>query len=307
MDWTVIALLPLLCGLFFQLLDLTCAQSSTITVRDGSKIFYKDWGTGQPIVFSHGAPLSADDWDAQMFFFGTHGFRVVAHDRRGHGRSSQPFNGHDMDTYSDDLATLIEYLNLTNIILIGHSTGGGEITRYMGRHGTKRIAKAVLIASVPPHLAAAVPMQVFDGFRAALLADRSQFYKDTTIPFYGYNRAGANKSQGVIDHFWAQCVQGSKKAHYDEIIALSETDFTADLQRIDRPLLVMQGDDDQVVPFPASGQLQAQLVRNAQLKLYPGFPHGMCTTHADVINNDILAFIQQGQSSQQQQQQRPWG
>ncbi|OWA52883.1 Non-heme chloroperoxidase [Hypsibius exemplaris] len=269
----------------------TPGGSSTITTKDGTKIFYKDWGTGQPIVFSHGAPLSADDWDAQMFFFGSHGFRVIAHDRRGHGRSSQPWDGHNMDQYSDDLSELIEYLNLTNAVLVAHSTGGGEITRYMGRHGTSRIAKAVLISSVPPHLIANIPKPVWDGFRAGILADRSTIYRSMTIPFYGYNRPNVTSSQGVIDHFVIQCQQGSIKAHYDTMTALSETDFTDDLKSIKIPLLVMHGLDDQIVPFPFARQLSHQLVKGSQLVTYPGFPHGMCTTHADVINADLLAFI----------------
>ncbi|OQV12814.1 Non-heme chloroperoxidase [Hypsibius exemplaris] len=265
--------------------------SSTITTKDGTKIFYKDWGTGQPVVFAHGAPLNSDDWDAQLFYFGSHGFRVIAHDRRGHGRSSQPWDGHNMDQYADDLSELIEHLKLTNIILVGHSTGGGEITRYMARHGTRRVVKAVLISAIPPHYGALIPKALFDGQRASILTDRSQAYRDSTVPFYGYNRPGAVASQGVVDKFWLMCIQGSVKAHYDTVRALSETDFTEDLRGLDVPVLVLHGLDDQIVPFEVSGKLSAQLPKKAVLKTYEGFPHGMHTTHADVINADIFAFI----------------
>jgi non-heme chloroperoxidase len=269
----------------------------TITTKDGTQLFYKDWGKGQPIVFSHGWPLTADDWDAQMFFFGQNGFRVIAHDRRGHGRSTQTWNGNDMDTYADDLATLAEKLDLKNAIHIGHSTGGGEVAHYLGRHGTKRAAGAVLISAVPPYLLKTpanpngLPMEVFDQLRAGTAGDRSQFYKDLTIPFYGFNRPSAKVSQGIRDHWWLQGMSGSVKAHYDCIKALSETDFTEDLKKIDVPTLVLHGDDDQIVPVTAAAPLSAKLIRNSTLKIYPGLPHGMCTTNPEQINTDILAFL----------------
>jgi len=269
----------------------------TITTKDGTQIFYKDWGTGQPIVFSHGWPLSADDWDGQMLFFGQRGYRVIAHDRRGHGRSSQTWDGNEMDTYSDDLAALFEKLDLKDAIMVGHSTGGGEVARYLGRHGAKRVSKAVLISSVPPLMLkteanpAGLPMSAFDALREALAANRPQFYRDITLPFYGYNRPGAKISEGIREHWWLQGMLGSVKAHYDCIKAFSETDFTEDLKKIDIPVLVMHGDDDQIVPIVAAGLLSAKILKNATLKVYPGFPHGMPATNADQINADLLAFF----------------
>jgi non-heme chloroperoxidase len=273
----------------------------TITTKDGVQIFYKDWGTGQPIVFSHGWPLSADDWDSQMLFFGQHGFRVIAHDRRGHGRSTQTWDGNDMDTYADDLAVLFERLDLKNVIMVGHSTGGGEVARYIGRHGTKRVAKAVLISAVPPLMLkteknpAGLPLAVFDDLRAQYTANRAQFYKDITMPFYGYNRPGAKISEGIREHWWLQGMLGGMKAHYDCIKAFSETDFTEDLKKIDVPTLIMHGEEDQIVPIVAAGLLSAKIIKNATLKVYPGFPHGMPTTNADQINADLLAFIERSQ------------
>jgi non-heme chloroperoxidase len=260
-------------------------------------IYYKDWGEGQPIVFSHGWPLSADDWDAQMLFFGQRGFRVIAHDRRGHGRSSQTWNGNEMDTYADDLAVLTEKLNLKDAIHVGHSTGGGEVARYIGRHGTGRVAKAVLIGAVPPLMLkteanpGGLSIEVFDQIRAGVAGDRSQFYKDITLPFYGYNRPGAKISEGIRDHWWLQGMLGGVKAHYDCIEAFSETDFTEDLKKFDVPTLIMHGDDDQIVPIGAAGLMSAKIVKDATLKVYPGFPHGMCTTNPEQINADLLSFI----------------
>jgi len=270
---------------------------ATIATKDGTQIYYKDWGTGQPIVFSHGWPLTADDWDGQMLFFGKRGYRVIAHDRRGHGRSSQTWDGNEMDTYADDLAALFEALDLKNVIMVGHSTGGGEVARYLGRHGSKRVAKAVLISSVPPLMLkteknpGGLPLEVFDGLRAAMAANRPQFYKDITLPFYGYNRPGAKISEGIREHWWLQGMLGSLKAHYDCIKAFSETDFTEDLKKIDIPVLVMHGDDDQIVPIGAAGLMSAKILKKATLKVYPGFPHGMPTTNADQINADLLAFF----------------
>jgi non-heme chloroperoxidase len=271
---------------------------NTITTQDGVTIFYKDWGSGQPIVFSHGWPLSADDWDTQMMFFLSRGFRVIAHDRRGHGRSSQVADGHDMDHYADDLAALTTHLNLKNAIHVGHSTGGGEVTRYIARHGESRVAKAVLISSVPPLMVktpanpGGLAKEVFDGFQAQVAANRAQFYIDLpTGPFYGYNRAGAKSSQGVILNWWRQGMMGGTKAHYDGIVAFSQTDFTADLKKFTVPTLVMHGDDDQIVPYADAGPLSAKLVKGAILKTYKGFPHGMPTTEAETINADLLAFI----------------
>jgi non-heme chloroperoxidase len=270
---------------------------ATITTKDGTRIYYKDWGTGQPIVFSHGWPLSADDWDGQMLHFGQLGYRVVAHDRRGHGRSDQTWDGNDMDTYADDLAVLFEKLDLKDAIMVGHSTGGGEVTRYLGRHGAKRVSKGVLISSVPPLMLKApnnpegAPISVFDGLRAALAANRSQFYRDITLPFYGYNRPGAKQSEGIREHWWLQGMLGGVKAHYDCIKAFSETDFTEDLKKIDIPMLVLHGDDDQIVPIAAAAPKSAKLLKNATLKIYPGFPHGMPATNADQINADLLAFF----------------
>ena len=261
-------------------------------------LYYKDWGSGQPIVFSHGWPLSSEDWDAQMLFFGQRGFRVIALDRRGHGRSSQAWDGNDMDTYADDLAKLTESLDLKDAIHIGHSTGGGEVARYLARHGTKRASKAVFISSVLPLMLkteknpTGLPIAVFDDLRAQLAANRAQFYKDLTIPFYGYNRPGAKISEGIREHWWLQGMTGGMKPHYDCIKAFSETDFTEDLKQIDVPALVMHGDDDQIVPIGASALLSSKLLKNGTLKVYAGYPHGMPTTHADQINADILTFIQ---------------
>jgi len=269
----------------------------TITTKDGTEIFYKDWGQGQPIAFSHGWPLSSDDWDAQMLFFLQHGFRVIAHDRRGHGRSGQPSEGNDMDTYADDLAAVFDALDLKNIVMIGHSTGGGEVARYLARHGTSRVAKAVLVSAVPPIMLkteanpGGLPIDVFDGLRASLAANRAQFYVDITLPFYGYNRPGAVESEGVRRHWWLQGMMGSAKAHYDCIKVFSETDFTEDLKTIDIPVLVMHGDDDQIVPYQDAALLSVKLLPKGELKIYPGYPHGMLTVHPDVLNPDLLAFI----------------
>jgi non-heme chloroperoxidase len=266
-------------------------------------LYYKDWGTGQPIVFSHGWPLSADDWDNQMLFFGQRGYRVIAHDRRGHGRSTQTWDGNDMDTYADDLAALTEKLDLKDAIHVGHSTGGGEVAHYIGRHGTSRVAKAVLIGAVPPLMLkteanpGGLPLEVFDQIRAGVAGDRSQFYKDLTLSFYGYNRPGAKISEGIREHWWLQGMMGGIKAHYDCIKAFSETDFTEDLKKIDVPTLILHGDDDQIVPIGASGLMSAKIVKNARLKVYPGFPHGMCTTNPEQINADLLAFIKGEQAA----------
>ena len=272
-------------------------RSPFIEMKDGTQIYYKDWGTGQPIVFSHGWPLTADAWDDQMVFFASRGFRCIAHDRRGHGRSSQPWNGNEMDTYADDLATLATALDLRHAIHVGHSTGGGEVARYVGRHGTRRVAKAVLIGAVPPLMLktdanpGGLPIEVFDGIRAGVLADRSQFFKDLTTPFYGANRAGAQVSQGVRDSFWMQGMQAGFKNALDCIKTFSETDFTSDLKKFDVPTLIMHGDDDQIVPIGASAMLSSKLVKDATLKVYPGLSHGMCTINKDQINSDLLAFI----------------
>jgi non-heme chloroperoxidase len=272
----------------------------TITTKDGVSIFYKDWGKGQPIVFSHGWPLSADDWDNQMMFFLNRGYRVIAHDRRGHGRSSQVETGHDMDHYAADLAAVTEHLDLKNAIHVGHSTGGGEVTHYVARHGQSqnRVAKAVLISAVPPLMVKTpanpqgLPKEVFDGLQAQLAANRAQFYLDLpTGPFYGYNRPGAKPSQGIIQNWWRQGMMGGIKAHYDGIVAFSQTDFTEDLKKITVPTLVMHSEDDQIVPYVAAGPLSAKLVKGAILKTYKSFPHGMPTTEADTINADLLAFI----------------
>jgi len=274
-----------------------------IATKDGTQIYYKDWGSGQPMVFSHGWPLSADDWDAQMFFFGQHGFRVIAHDRRGHGRSTQTWEGNEMDTYADDLAALTEKLDLKNAIHVGHSTGGGEVARYIGRHGTKRVAAAVLISSVPPLMLktdknpGGLPLSVFDGLRAQMVANRAEFYRDITLPFYGYNRPAARISEGIRERWWLQGMMGGFKPHYDCIKAFSETDFTEDLKKIDVPTLILHGDDDQIVPIGAAALMSSKIVKSATLKVYPGFPHGMPTTHADQINADLLAFVKQSRQA----------
>ncbi|TCU21796.1 non-heme chloroperoxidase [Rhizobium azibense] len=271
---------------------------SSIATKDGAQIFYKDWGSGQPIVFHHGWPLSADDWDNQMLFFLGKGFRVIAHDRRGHGRSSQTSGGNDMDTYAADVAALAEALDLRDAVHIGHSTGGGEVTRYVARHGKGRVAKAVLISAIPPVMVKSeqnpggLPIEVFDGYRAALAANRAQLYLDIASgPFYGFNRPGAAISEGTIRNWWRQGMMGGANAHYECIKVFSETDFTEDLKVIDVPVLVMHGSDDQVVPIAGSAELSVKLLKNGKLKVYDGYPHGMFTTHADVINADLLAFI----------------
>jgi non-heme chloroperoxidase len=271
---------------------------STVTTSDGVEIFYKDWGHGQPIVLHHGWPLSCDDWDSQMLLLVQQGYRVVGIDRRGHGRSSQVSDGHDMDHYAADAAAVIEHLNLRNTVHIGHSTGGGEATRYVARHGKGRVAKLVLVAAVPPIMVKSpgnpggLPVEALDELRRSLAANRAQFYRDFAAnPFYGFNRQGATRLDGVIDNWWRQAMMGGAKAQYDSIKAFSETDFTEDLQSIDVPTLILQGDDDQIVPYKGAALLQKKLLKNSTLKLYPGFPHGMLTTHADTVNPDIVAFI----------------
>jgi non-heme chloroperoxidase len=272
----------------------------TINTKDGTQIYYKDWGKGQPLFFHHGWPLSADDWDGQMMFFLERGFRVIAHDRRGHGRSTQTDSGNEMNTYAADVNALVEHLDLRDAIHIGHSTGGGEVARYVAQYGKGRVAKAVLISSVPPLMVktaknpGGVPIEVFDEFRKSTAYNRAQFYQDVTLPFYGYNRPGAKVSQGVRDNWWRQGMMGGIKAHYDCIKAFSETDFTEDLKKIEVPTLVMHGEDDQIVPFADSGPLSAKLLKNATTKFYPGFPHGMPTTNADQINADLLTFFKEG-------------
>jgi len=271
---------------------------STITTQDGTQIYYKDWGAGQPVVFSHGWPLSADSWEAQMLFLAANGYRCIAHDRRGHGRSSQPWNGNEMDTFADDLAQLIETLDLTDVVLVGFSMGGGEVARYIGRHGTRRLAKAALISAVPPLMLktaanpGGLPMEKFEEIRQGALADRSQLYQDIASgPFFGANRPGAKVSQGMIDSFWLQGMQAGHKNTFDCIKAFSETDFTEDLKRFDVPTLIIHGDDDQIVPIGAAALNSAKLVKNAILKIYPGAPHGLADTHKDQLNADLLAFL----------------
>ncbi len=270
---------------------------STIKTKDGTEIYYKDWGNGQPVVFSHGWPLSADAWDPQMLFLGQKGYRVIAHDRRGHGRSGQPWNGNNMDQYADDLAELMDALDLKDAIMVGHSTGGGEVAHYIGRHGQKRVAKAVLVGAVPPLMLktdanpGGLPKQVFDDIRTGVFANRAQFYKDLTLPFYGYNRPGAKVSEGVRESFWLQGMMGGIKGQYDCIKEFSEVDYTPDLKKIDVPTLIVHGDDDQIVPMADSSMLTAKIVKNATLKVYKGAPHGLATTHQDQLNDDLLAFI----------------
>jgi non-heme chloroperoxidase len=271
---------------------------SFVKTKDGVEIYYKDWGKGQPIVFSHGWPLSADDWDAQMLFFLNHGYRVIAHDRRGHGRSSQVGDGHDMDHYADDLAVVTAHLDLKNAIHVGHSTGGGEVVHYLARHGEGRVAKAAILCAVPPLMLKTaanpngLPKKVFDDFQVALAANRSQFYRDVAAgPFYGYNRPGAKASEPVIQNWWRQGMMGGAKAHYDGIVAFSQTDFTEDLKKITAPVLVMHSEDDQIVPYVAAGPLSAKLLKNGTLKTYKDLPHGMPTTHAETVNADLLTFL----------------
>src|SRR6266849_3303105 len=274
---------------------------ATITTKDGTQIYYKDWGKGQPLVFSHGWPLSADAWEDQMIFLAARGYRCIAHDRRGHGRSGQPWDGNEMNTYADDLAALVEALDLRDAIHVGHSTGGGEVARYIGRHGTKRVAKAVLIGAVPPLMLktpanpGGLPMEAFDQIRAAVQADRSQFFKDLSAPFYGANRAGAKVSQGLRDSFWLQGMLAGHKAVYECIKAFSETDFNEDLKKFDVPTLILHGDDDQIVPIGASAMLSPKLVKGATLKVIPGAPHGMCSTLKDQVNSELLGFFKRSE------------
>ncbi len=271
-------------------------MSTYVTVKDGARIFVKDWGTGQPVVFAHGWPLSSDAWDPQMLFMGRHGYRVIAHDRRSHGRSSQTWTGNDMDTYADDLAAVLEALEIENAILVGHSTGGGEISHYVGRHGSGRVAKMVLVGAVPPLMLRTetnphgTPLEVFDGIRAGTAGDRSQFFKDLTTPFFGANREGHAVTQGMRDHFWMQGMLGGVKGQYDCIHEFSEVDYTEDLKKIDKPTLVIHGDDDQIVPIDASGKLSSKLIPQAELTIYAGAPHGLTVTHAEQFNADLLAF-----------------
>ena len=273
---------------------------STVTTKDGTEIYYKDWGAGEPVVLSHGCPLSSEAWAGQMLFLTQHGYRVIAHDRRGHGRSSQTSSGNDMNTYADDLAAVIDHLDLKNAVLVGHSTGGGEVTRYVGRYGTKRIAKVVLIAAVPPLVVKTaanpegIPLEVFDGLRSSLAKDPSQFFRDFAIPFYGANRAGSKVSQGLLDQFWLWSMQGSVKSIYECIKAFSETDFTEDLKKFDVPALLLHGEDDQIVPVMDSSRKSAKLIRSAQEVYYPGGAHGITATQPDQINADLLDFLKKG-------------
>jgi non-heme chloroperoxidase len=277
---------------------------TTVTTKDGTEIYYKDWGSGQPVVFSHGWPLSSEAWASQMLFLTQNGYRVIAHDRRGHGRSSQPSSGNDMNTYADDLAAVMEHLDLKNAVLVGHSTGGGEVARYIGRHGTKRVEKAVLISAVPPHMVKTatnpegIPLDVFDGLRTSMAKDPSQFFRDFALPFYGANRPGAKVSQGLLDQFWLWSMQGSVKSIYECIKAFSETDFTEDLKKFDVPTLLLHGEDDQIVPVALASKKSVKLIPNAQAIYYPGGAHGITATQPDQVNGDLLDFLKKARKSQ---------